>query len=107
MPAVSPDDVSAVAVGQAVRELLRAGLLAPERDYPASGWVSIDCIPLIAQHLGFRKKTVRALRAELREVRRQREEEHVASAVIAGYQYGRVPLDAAAFILRGQGKSSG
>jgi len=98
---MNPADVDMDTTIRAVRELQRMGLI--ERENP--GWVSVDYIPLIAEHLGFRRKTVRALRAELANVRQEREKVHIGSVAVAGYQYGWVSLDAAACILRDQGLS--
>lgn len=103
--AIDPSQVDAQAVRQAVRELQRLGLMSASGG-GIEGWFSMDCIPLIAQRLGFRKKVVQALKAELAEVHRRHLEEHLDQAVLAGRQYGWISPDAAAFILRGQGHSS-
>lgn len=97
------DSVTVDDVRRTVRKLQRTGYLTA--DAGTSNLVSMDCIPLLAESLGFRKKTVRALRAELAEVQREREEEHIASASVAGRQYGWISFESAASILRGQGKS--
>ncbi len=97
---VSPAGVDAQAVGRAVRELQRMGLVTRDMGGGIDGWVSVDYIPLIAQRLGFPKKTVRALRAELAG------ERHIEGAVLAGIMNGWLSRDAIAFILRGEGHSS-
>ena len=101
---VDPASVSAIDVGRAVRELQREGLVT----YPAhpAALLSIDLIPVIAQRLGFRKRAVRALRAELAAVQARRDETHIASVMLAGRQDGWSDHQAAAYILRGQGAST-